>query len=112
MPLICGCSGQQQVIPPKEEKEDVTDLKVIAKIAQFPDVRQMKKNGDEDGSIRKEIQDDPKVATSIETTPSSSISSQSMEQQQEEDEIMQKKEQEDIATVSQDEEKEEQEVSQ
>ena len=57
MPLICGCSGEQQVIPPKEEKEDVTDLKVIAKIAQFPDVRQMKKNGDEDGSIRKENQD-------------------------------------------------------
>ena len=110
MPLICGCSGKQQVIPPQEEKEDVTDLKVIAKIAQFPEVKQMKNK--EDGSIGKEIQDDSKVPATINTTPSSNISSYSMEQETaQDDEGIREQNVKDIAIVSQEEE-EEQEVSQ
>lgn len=90
MPLICGCSGEQQVIPPKEEKEDVTDLKVITKIAQFPSARPMKKNGGEDSIIGKEIEDNSKVPASICSSTSSNVSTQSMEpKEEEEDEIAQ-----------------------
>ena len=75
MPLLCGCFGEEQVMPVKEEKEDVTDFKVIAKIAQFPDVRQIKhnkkKNQEEDSIIGKEMDESAKVPTSIDTTPSS-----------------------------------------
>ena len=86
MPLICGCSGKQQVIPAKEEKEDVTDLKVIAKIAQFPEVKQMKNK--EDGSIEEEIQDVSNVPASIDTTPSSNVSSYPMEQEAQDESIV------------------------